>query len=477
MDTISGAATQDYPSTRFRVFVLDDFKDGKLEKAIRDYNRAHGTSVYYLARTKLPDESHFYKAGNLRFGLTTTENMGDGSVYFASLDVDMIPERDWLRRLIPHLILDDGMALVCPAQWHYNLPDPDLLGQAGHASMEIFEPMYDNIGCSHCFGSGYIVRRSALEQIGGWPKVPVGEDIFCSYMLAGHGWGIAFIKEFVQYGLTAGSFEALSKQRMRWADGDQLLMKGINFFNPARDPAPRRTVPQRLYAILKILRGYTVPTDCIAMVLLPVTLWIASHHSGEATQKGPTEGGGTLRLLLLATILADKLSYCMIHWKIGRQTESRFWAAPWTMARMVYLMLPKAIVSFTATGTVKSAVNERDARRRKGITSRLLSPVMTAYMGYTVAALVSLASVLVHGMGKEVQGMGAAVRLVEYIFKVSVPLRYMAFPPTVAERRDLMEEGELGVYRPKNKYKLKVSRRVTWLDVAEVATILVLGWC
>lgn len=47
--------------------------------------------------------------------------------------------------------------------------------------------MHDSIGCSHCFGSGYIIRRAALDDIGGWPRVQVGEDIFCSYMLAGHG--------------------------------------------------------------------------------------------------------------------------------------------------------------------------------------------------------------------------------------------------------------------------------------------------
>lgn len=55
----------------------------------------------YLARTKLPIESHFYKDGNLRFGLSTTGKIGQESEFFASLDVDMIPEPDWLRRLIP----------------------------------------------------------------------------------------------------------------------------------------------------------------------------------------------------------------------------------------------------------------------------------------------------------------------------------------------------------------------------------------
>jgi hypothetical protein len=99
-----------------------------------------------------------------------------------------------------------------------------------------------------------------------------------------------------------------------------------------------------------------------------------------------------------------------------------------------------------------------------------------SYFAYTVAALGALGSVGLHGIGRGGQSTGAAVRLVECIFKVSVPLRYMAFPPSVAERRELMEKDSLGVYRPKGKYRLKVSKRITWLDVAEVATMLALDW-
>jgi len=112
------------------------------------------------------------------------------------------------------------------------------------------------------------------------------------------------------------------------ADGDLLLMKGINFFIPSRDPAPRRTVPQRLSAIIKILRSFTAATDCIAMIILPVTLWIASSHDGGVAEQTWGSQRHGLRGILLATILMDKINNAMIYWKVGRQTESRFWAAP-----------------------------------------------------------------------------------------------------------------------------------------------------
>jgi hypothetical protein len=146
------------------------------------------------------------------------------------------------------------------------------------------------------------------------------------------------------------------------------------------------------------------------------------------------------------------------------------------MARMMYLVLPQAVVSFTATGTIQSAVDERHALRRKGLIGRLSSGSMVAYFAYTVGVLAALGSVGRNGIGMGRQCTGAVVRLVECLYKVSVPLRYMAFPPSVPERRELMAKDASGVYRPKRKYSLEVSARVTWLDMAEVATMIVLDW-
>ena len=39
------------------------------------------------------------------------------------------------------------------------------------------------MGSAWCTGSGFVVRRSALEQIGGFPVKSVAEDVLCSSML------------------------------------------------------------------------------------------------------------------------------------------------------------------------------------------------------------------------------------------------------------------------------------------------------
>ena len=116
MDSAVGAASQDYPSDCFRVFILDDGQSSALQAAVKQYNmRTKSKEITYLARSKPEGKPHYFKAGNLAFGLAETDRRV-GSEYFAALDADMIPESDWLRRTVPHLILDPSLAMANPAQ-------------------------------------------------------------------------------------------------------------------------------------------------------------------------------------------------------------------------------------------------------------------------------------------------------------------------------------------------------------------------
>ena len=53
VDTIIAAASQDYPTHRFRIFVLDDKKDASLEQLVRDFqSKKERPLIKYLARPK-----------------------------------------------------------------------------------------------------------------------------------------------------------------------------------------------------------------------------------------------------------------------------------------------------------------------------------------------------------------------------------------------------------------------------------------
>ena len=84
------------------------------------------------------------------------------------------------------------------------------------------EPLNDRLDAAMCTGTGYVVRRKALENIGGWPLAETGEDFMCSSMLSDYGWKIASVRETLQSGLAPGSLQGLIKQRMRWVRKDSV---------------------------------------------------------------------------------------------------------------------------------------------------------------------------------------------------------------------------------------------------------------
>lgn len=116
VDTVRAAAVVDWPSESLRIIVLDDGADPELEAAISDLSSLY-LNIFYTARQKIPGVPHHFKAGNLNHGLKLTANLpGGASDYMAALDADMIPEPEWLRAVVAHLVVDSQLALACPTQ-------------------------------------------------------------------------------------------------------------------------------------------------------------------------------------------------------------------------------------------------------------------------------------------------------------------------------------------------------------------------
>jgi cellulose synthase/poly-beta-1,6-N-acetylglucosamine synthase-like glycosyltransferase len=216
MDTVRAACDLDYPSDRFRVLLLDDGKSDALKNAIEDMREIF-PNLFYKRRPKFPGVPHHFKAGNLNYGLDDVHNMpGGAGEYMAALDADMIPEQQWLRAVVPHLLVDEKMALACPPQLFYNVPKDDPLCQSLDFFVSVSETVKDAMGVAWCTGSGYVVRRAALDQIGNFPCGSLAEDVATSTLLLGKGWKTAYVHEKLQFGTVPEDYGSHLKQRTRW---------------------------------------------------------------------------------------------------------------------------------------------------------------------------------------------------------------------------------------------------------------------
>lgn len=114
MDTVRAALDIDYPRHSFRVLVSDDGSTSALRQAISQLAKeAH--PVFYTARPVLRPRD--YKAGNLNHAIKMLESLpGRRADYIAGLDADMIPEKHWLSAILPHMMRDPKIGIVCPPQ-------------------------------------------------------------------------------------------------------------------------------------------------------------------------------------------------------------------------------------------------------------------------------------------------------------------------------------------------------------------------
>lgn len=221
--TVIGCQALDYLNKT--IYLLDDTRRSEVAKL------AQQLGCEYLTR---PDNSHA-KAGNLNNALSQTE--GEFIVVF---DADFVPTRNFLQRTLG-FFQNKQVGLVQTPQSFYNI-DPIARNLGLEAILtpeeEVFyrhlQPIKDAAGSVVCSGTSFVVRRSALEEIGGFVTDSLSEDYYTGVRLSAKGYHLVYLDEKLSAGLAAENIAAHATQRLRWARG---TLQG--FFigsNPLRIP-------------------------------------------------------------------------------------------------------------------------------------------------------------------------------------------------------------------------------------------------
>src|SRR5262245_19792033 len=252
--TVIGAQAIDYPHKT--VYVLDDGH----RPAIRVM--AEDLGAVYLSR---PDNEHA-KAGNLNYALQLTHGE-----LIATFDADHVPVRGFLNKTVG-FFEDSRVALVQTAQTFFN-PDPfeKNLGLTGKIPPEqrffyhVIQPGNDFWNSAFFCGSCAVLRRSALESIGGFKTETVTEDAHTSLELHSSGYASVYLPTPLAAGLATESYRGYVQQRMRWARGmAQILRLDCPLFKPGL------TVPQRVNYFNAMLHFFFgIPR--LIMILAPLS--------------------------------------------------------------------------------------------------------------------------------------------------------------------------------------------------------------
>jgi len=230
--TALAAMNIDWPADKLHVYVLDD---GHREE-FREFCEEAGLG--YIAR----DDNRHAKAGNINHALPQVD-----SPYVALFDCDHVPTRSFLQLTMGWLLRDPKLALL-QTPHHFYSPDPFERNLDQFRSVPSEDELYysvvqdgNDLWNATCFcGSCAVLRRSALDEVGGFAVETVTEDAHTSLRLQRRGWNTAYINIPQAAGLATERLSAHIQQRVRWARGMvQILRRENPLFASGLSPAQR----------------------------------------------------------------------------------------------------------------------------------------------------------------------------------------------------------------------------------------------
>lgn len=193
------------------VWLLDD--GNRLEMLVL----AQELGCRYLART---GNSHA-RAGNLNHALHHTR-----ADFIAVFDADHAPARNFLEETLG-FFRDEKVAFVQTPQDFYNLDsfqhrmdrDESQVWSEQTLFFRVIQAGKDRLNAALFCGSCAVIRREAVDDIGGFATGTVNEDIHTSIKLHKRGWRSVYYARSLAFGLAPAGAIPFLKQRQRWGQG------------------------------------------------------------------------------------------------------------------------------------------------------------------------------------------------------------------------------------------------------------------
>jgi cellulose synthase (UDP-forming) len=271
--TLLAATRMEYPH---QTWLLDD---GNRPEA---RTLADSLGCRYLARERNTDA----KAGNLNNALRHSE-----AELLGVFDADHAPARDFLTRTLGYFA-DPAVAFVQTPQDFYNLdsyqhrqhPRRHLVWTEQSLFFRVIQRGKDCWNAAFFCGSCAVLRRHALDQIGGFATGSVTEDLQTSIHLHRKGFASVYHAESLAFGIAPATVIPFLKQRLRWGQGAMQALRTVGIWFGRGLTFPQRV--NYLATVLTYFDGwqkavfYVAPAVVLITGIMPIAevSWLFLAH-------------------------------------------------------------------------------------------------------------------------------------------------------------------------------------------------------
>lgn len=246
--TVQNILNMDYEN--FEVIVIDDRSSDNTATVIKDLeNRFDKVTALIRTPDAFPGKSAVL---NDAFKIAK----GEAVLVF---DADATVDPDFLSKLIPHLEPKDVGAVQ--ARKVIRNKNHNLLTrcQNNEYTMDAhFQVGRDSIkGAVELRGNGELIKRQAIEDIGGWNNHTIVDDLDMSTRLHIKGWDIRFCLDAVVYEEGIIYLKPLYRQRRRWLEGT--IRRYLEYFGDvlfSKEMSLRASLDMTAYIAQFIMPGW-----------------------------------------------------------------------------------------------------------------------------------------------------------------------------------------------------------------------------
>jgi cellulose synthase/poly-beta-1,6-N-acetylglucosamine synthase-like glycosyltransferase len=287
IDTLRSLLRLDYP--RYEIILLDDNTDDEsLWRPVEAWCQRHAVKFVHLA------DWPGYKSGALNYALR--EMTDERAELIGVVDSDYQLEPGFLRRCTA-AFAEPWIGFVQAPQDYRGWTESRYYRRLYYSYKYFFavsQPSRNEHDGAIFAGTMGLIRRVALDELGGWDEWCITEDAELSIRLLRAGWHGLHMDQTMGRGIMPLTFEALKGQRYRWCFGGiQILRMHWRSMMPGRPSAANHlTAGQRWSYLSGALQWYG---DLLGLVFL---IFLLAGAANEAT------GGGQLFLKLTVYLVA-----------------------------------------------------------------------------------------------------------------------------------------------------------------------------
>src|SRR5579862_8478180 len=218
IDTLRSLLRLDYP--RYEIILMDDNTDDEeLWRPVEAWCARHGVKFAHL------ENWPGYKSGALNYALRRLTS--PEAEVIGVIDSDYQVQPGFLRRCTP-AFADPWIGFVQTPQDYRDWQQARYYRRLYYSYKYFFavsQPSRNEHDGAIFAGTMGLIRRVALDELGGWDEWCITEDAELSLRLLRAGWHGLHVDETFGHGIMPLTFEALKGQRYRWCFGGIQILR------------------------------------------------------------------------------------------------------------------------------------------------------------------------------------------------------------------------------------------------------------